>query len=446
MNDRILIAGTNSGCGKTTVTLALLASLKARGLTLSAFKCGPDYIDPMFHRKALGLPSRNLDPFFSDGPQLCSLLGQAKSRFSVIEGVMGYYDGVGKEGAYSTYTVAQKTQTPVILVINAAGMQTSAAAVIRGFRLYRAQSGLTGVIFNNASPMTYAALADLARSEGLMPLGFLPRCGEIAVGSRYLGLLTVDEVTDIQDKLTRLGDFGEQYLSLDEIISLGAAAPPLSPVETPEAPMADVRIAVAMDEAFCFVYEENLALLQRLGAQIVFFSPLRDQTLPPDIGGLYLPGGYPELHAEALSANRSLRKSIAAAVTGGLPTIAECGGFLYLHQMLDGVPMAGVIPADAIKGDRLHHFGYVSLRARRDNLLCKAGETIRGHEFHYYKSTRCGEGFTAEKPISGKSWDCVWANDHLYAGFPHLYLPSNPAFARSFLQKAADYKKGSSSC
>lgn len=439
MNDRILIAGTHSGCGKTTVTLALLAAFAAGGKPLSAFKCGPDFIDPMFHRRILGLPSYNLDPFFCDGSQLCALLARARGTLSVMEGVMGYYDGVGPQGVFSTCEVAQKTRTPVILVVNTAGMHTSAGAILRGFRLFREENQIAGVIFNNASLMTYESLRQLAAAEGLRPLGCLPRCAEISVGSRHLGLITADEIADWQEKLARLGQLAREHLDLDGIAALAASAPALAQAEVPAAATARVRVAVARDEAFCFLYEENLAALRQAGAETVFFSPLHDKALPPDVGGLYLPGGYPELHAQALSQNTAIQEAIRRAVGAGMPTVAECGGFLYLHDTLDGVPMAGVIHAAAAKTDRLQRFGYVTLRAGEDNLLCRAGETIRGHEFHYYDSGDCGGGFRAEKPVSGKSWDCVHVSDTLYAGFPHLYLPSNPGFARAFVQKATAF-------
>ena len=439
MNDRILIAGTNSGCGKTTVTLALLAAFAAGGKPLSAFKCGPDFIDPMFHRRILGLPSYNLDPFFCNGSQLCSLLARGNGSLSVIEGVMGYYDGVGAQGAFSTCEVAQKTRTPVLLVVNTAGMHTSAGAILRGFRLFREENQITGVIFNNASPMTYASLRQLAEAEGLRPFGCLPRCAQISVGSRHLGLITADEISDWQEKLARLGQLAREHLDLDGIAALAASAPALAQADALVAAPAHVRVAVAKDEAFCFLYEENLAALRQAGAEIVFFSPLRDRALPPDVGGLYLPGGYPELYAQALSKNAAMREAVRRAIGAGMPTVAECGGFLYLHDTLDGIPMVGVIHAAAVKTDRLQRFGYVTLQAGEDNLLCRAGATIRSHEFHYYDSADCGDGFRAEKPVGGKSWDCVHVSDTLYAGFPHLYLPSNPGFARAFADKAVAF-------
>lgn len=439
MNDRILLAGTHSGCGKTTVTLALLAAFKQRGLAVSAFKCGPDYIDPMFHRETLGLPSHNLDPFFSTGDQLCAQLLQNVGDISVIEGVMGYYDGVSSEGAFSTFDVADKTDTPVILVVNCKGQYTSAGAVLRGFRTFREESHIRGVIFNHASPMLYPGLAEIAQKENLTPLGFLPRDESVTVGSRHLGLLTAAELPDIHVKLDRLATLSEQYIDIDGVLTLARSASAIHASVKPCAPVGHARIAVARDAAFCFLYQENLELLTQLGADLVYFSPLTDTALPKDIQGLYLPGGYPELHLEQLSANRVMRESIQTAVTSGLPTVAECGGFLYLHDTLDGFPMAGVIHANAQKTEHLQRFGYVTLTAKRDNLLCYAGDSIRAHSFHYYDTTDNGNGFTAEKPLSARRWDCIHATETMYAGFPHLYFPANVRFAEFFIRKAISY-------
>ena len=438
MNDRILIAGTNSGCGKTTVALALLSALQARGLPLAAFKCGPDYIDPMFHREALGLPGRNLDPFFSDAEQLCAALAAQKDGLSLIEGVMGYYDGVGAQGAYSTYDVARSTGTPVILVVNVRGMYSSAGAVLRGFRDFRRDSQVRGVIFNGASPALYEGLKQIAVDAGVAPLGFLPREEALAIGSRHLGLITAAEIDDVRQKLRALGALAQRHIDLDGVLALAASAPVLHEQARPVSPVADVRVAVARDRAFCFLYEENLALLRALGCALCFFSPLSDGALPEGIGALYLPGGYPELHLEALSGNAAMRRAVRIAVEGGLPTIAECGGFLYLHDALDGCPMAGVIHAGAYRTERLRRFGYATLTAKADSLLCERGERIRVHEFHYYESDDCGADLRAEKP-DGRAWDCVHAGASLWAGFPHLYLPANVRCAQRFVRKAGEY-------
>ncbi len=439
MPDRVLIAGTHSGCGKTTVTCALLAALKRRGLAVSAFKCGPDYIDPMFHREAIGVPSRNLDPFFCTGEQLCAALARQTGDLSMIEGVMGYYDGVGTKGALSTFGVARETNTPVILVVDCRGMYASAGAMLQGFCTFRPDSHIRGVIWNGASPALYKGLCQIAHDAGVTPLGFLPREGGLTVGSRRLGLLTAGEIADIGGKLDRLAALAEECIDLDGVRNLAKTASPLSARGGIPASATRVRIAVARDAAFCFLYQENLELLTQFGGELLFFSPLADSTPPRNIGGLYLPGGYPELHPVALSANESMKQAIHAAIAGGLPTIAECGGFLYLHNTLDGFPMTGAISAAAHKTERLQRFGYVTLTAKRDNLLCRQGESIRAHSFHYYDSANTGCDFTAAKPLSGCRWDCIHATDTLYAGFPHLYFPANPAMVDRFVRKAAQY-------
>jgi len=437
--NRILITGTHSGCGKTTVTCALLKALKNRGLNPSAFKCGPDYIDPMFHRRAIGVPSYNLDPFFCTAEQLKRRLMVHGGGVSVLEGAMGYYDGIGAEGCYSAYDVARITQTPVVLVVDAKGMYASAGAVLKGFLEYKAESNIQGVIFNNASPMLYEGLGIVAEQAGVKPLGFLPRETGATIESRHLGLMTAGEIADIEEKLALLGALAERHIDVDGLLSLAAHTPVLGADAPDIRPFGSVRIAVARDDAFCFLYEENLELLRALGCKIVYFSPLVDSSLPDGIGGLYLCGGYPELHLKELSNNTAMLEAVDAAVQGGMPTIAECGGFLYLHDTLEGLPLAGVIHASAYKTEKLQRFGYVTLRAKADNLLCAAGGSIRAHEFHYYESTDCGADFVAGKPLREKNWPCIHASETLYAGFPHLYFDANPIFAENFVRKAMEY-------
>lgn len=437
--DRILIAGTHSGCGKTTVTCAVLTALKQRGLNPSAFKCGPDYIDPMFHRRAIGVPSRNLDPFFCDEQGLKGQL--AGPGLAIIEGAMGYYDGVSCDGRFSAYEVARLTRTPVVLVLDVKGMYASMGAVLQGFARYREDSGISGVIFNNASPKLNAGLSAIARQVGIRPLGYLPRAVKATVASRHLGLVSAEEIGELEEKLQTLGDLAERCIDLDGLLELAAGSPGLTGEPEAIRPLGSIRLAVARDEAFSFFYEENLELLRALGCQLEFFSPMRDPALPQGVAGLYLCGGYPELHLEALSGNRTMLESVRWAVRGGLPTIAECGGFLYLHDQLDGIPLAGVVPARARTTDRLSRFGYVTLRAGVDNLLCGAKDTIRSHEFHYCESTAPGGDFTAEKPLSDRSWPCIHATPTLYAGFPHLYFPANPEFARRFVTGCLAYDR-----
>ena len=451
---RILIAGTNSGCGKTTVSIALMKAIKSRGEDLCAFKCGPDYIDPMFHRAVLGIPSYNLDPFFCTPQQLRGVVASHCRGVAMAEGVMGYYDGIGTEGDASTYSVAAATKTPVVLVVNVRGMYTSLGAIVRGFKSYKEDSGIQGVIFNGASAMLYKDLKTIAEREGVRAYGFMPKVPEAEIGSRHLGLITADEIKDLQERIAVLGAKAEECLDIDGLLELAAQAPELeeqgaleleeqTPKEAggsvPAAVASAIPIAIARDEAFCFIYEENIEALKAAGFAPVWFSPLHDTELPNGVKALYLPGGYPELYAAELSQNDRMLRSVKNAINSGLPAFAECGGFMYLHEALDGHQMVGAIPGKCWKTDRLQRFGYITITAKEDNLFCKAGGSIRAHEFHYYESDDPGCGFHAEKPTGKRGWDCVHAGPSLYAGYPHLYLPANPEFAANFARRASEY-------
>jgi len=438
--NRLMISGTNSGCGKTTVTCALLAALKARGVTATAFKCGPDYIDPMFHRAVSGVKAYNLDPFFLDGDGLRSHLASHAGTLSLMEGAMGFYDGIAATNESSAYTVARETRTPVVLVVSARGAGGSLGAVIEGFARHRPDSRIEGVLFNDAGEARYPDLERIAENAGMRAYGYMPR-GEVwALPSRHLGLLTAGEITDLKDKLWALGSQAEQSLDIDGLLALAETASELPRTKRPRTQgAAHVRLAVARDEAFCFLYEENLEMLEALGCELLFFSPLKDSALPANSKGLYVCGGYPELYSQTLT-GRPLLRSIRQAIENGLPTIAECGGFLVLHETLDGLPLCGVIRGAAFETKKLRRFGYITLTAGRDNLLCEAGESIRAHEFHYWDSACPGDGFTARKAGRAISYACVHATDSLYAGFPHLYFPANPVFAERFVQKMARYK------
>ncbi|NTU88546.1 MAG: cobyrinate a,c-diamide synthase [Actinobacteria bacterium] len=441
--DRLLLAGTNSGCGKTTITVALLAALKARGLDVASFKCGPDYIDPMFHREALGVSAHNLDPFFCGEEMLKRIfVSHAGKDVSVIEGVMGYYDGIGSSGKASTYDVACMTDTPVVLVVNVKGMSNSVGALLQGFSHYRENSRIVGVIFNGLHEKQYPMMADIARAAGVEPYGFMPRKEDLSIDSRHLGLVTAGEIADIQEKIKALGKLAEAHIDIDGLLALAKTA---SALEADRLPIWDgeprVRIAVSRDIAFCFLYRENTELLESLGCEIVYFSPLGDETLPENISGLYLCGGYPELYAEELSTNTSMLQSIKECIDAGVPTIAECGGFIYLHDELAGYPMVGIIDAHAFETKRLQHFGYVTLTAQVDNLLCEKGDSICAHEFHYWNSADCGESFTAHLARRDEDYLCIHATQSMYAGFPHLYLLANPVFAETYVGKVVGYAR-----
>ena len=434
---RLVLAGTNSGCGKTTVTCAVLQSLVRRGLRVGAAKCGPDYIDPMFHSRVIGAKSSNLDPFFFDRDTIRYLLSHNGEGcdVTVIEGVMGYYDGLGLTSTRaSTYEAARETESPVVLVVNARGAALSVVAAVQGFLDFAPDNNVQGVILNGCSAMSYGALArELESRLGVRACGYLPRLPECALESRHLGLVTADEVADLREKLRQLAEAAEKTLELDALLEIAHNAPVLdfTPPVSPEKG-APVRIGVARDRAFCFYYEDSLDLLRQLGAELVSFSPLTDERLPNGIQGLYLGGGYPELYAAQLEENHALRRQIRDAVHTGMPCIAECGGFMYLTQAIAGRAMVGALPGDCFDTGKLTRFGYITATAREDNLLCRAGEQVPMHEFHHWDTPQPGDAFGAEKP-SGKQWRCAYATDTLYAGFPHFHFYAKPVMAQRFL-------------
>ena len=440
---RLLFAAPASGSGKTTLVCGLLRALKNRGKPVRSFKCGPDFIDPLFHETVVGVPSGTLDLFFSGEEQLRRLFRRhaAGAEISLIEGVMGYYDGLGAAtDRASSYAVAKALDAPVVLVVDSRGQSLSALATLEGFLRFRPDSRVRGVIFNRMSEGVYAALKPEAKKLGVRPLGYVPRVPELTIESRHLGLVTPGEIEDLDRKLDALAALLERTVDLDGLLELASSAPAAdAPPAPPVPPMPRTKIAVARDEAFCFLYRDNLDLLRDYGAEPLFFSPLHDAALPAGAQGLLLPGGYPELYAEALSENEPMRRAVRTAVEGGLPCLAECGGFLYLHRELEDMeghfwPMVGVLDARAYRTKKLGRFGYVALTAKEDTAFLPAGETIRGHEFHYYESESCGDALRAQKPAGNRSWDCGHSRGALLMGFPHLYYPSNPKLIERFLR------------
>ena len=445
---QFLLAAPRSGSGKTTMTCALLMALKRRGCAPCAFKSGPDYIDPMFHRAVLGVESRSLDLFFSAPETVRALYarGAAGHGAAVCEGAMGFYDGLGGvSDRASAWHLADTLGLPVLLVVEPKGQSLTLAAELNGLVNFRTPSHIAGILLNNCTARMHALLAPMLEKEtGLPVLGFLPKLPEAVIGSRHLGLYTAAEVENLQQKLALLADAAEEHIDWPRLLALCEKEPPALPVP-PETPPARVRIAVAQDEAFCFTYAETLEAFRDAGAEVVFFSPLRDTALPENIGGLYLPGGYPELHARELSGNTSLLREIKQKIESGLPTAAECGGFLYLGQSLTDAegqswPMAGVLPGEAKDAGRLVRFGYAALSADSDSMLFRAGESFPIHEFHHWDSTANGTALAAKKPVGGAEWRCGFINEHFYAGFPHLYWAGTPLPQR-FAAAAENYRR-----
>ncbi|MCI9383103.1 MAG: cobyrinate a,c-diamide synthase [Lachnospiraceae bacterium] len=447
---RIMLAAPASGSGKTLITCGILKALVNRGYRTASFKCGPDYIDPMFHSRVIGTRSGSLDTFFTEEKITRYLFGKAaqEAEISVVEGVMGYFDGLaGISTAASSADVAGTLDIPVVLIVNCRGLSVSLLPLIQGFLEFEKPSHIRGIILNQVSEGMYPDLKRMVEEHfPLKVLGYVPKLPELTLESRHLGLVLPGEIEALQEKLQKLAERLEETLDLDAFLAMAAAAPSLE-YEAPQVPVlknpGSVALAVAEDEAFCFTYRDNLQLLEEMGARLVRFSPLHDRELPEGIQGLILSGGYPELHAKALSENTSMRTCVCRAIRGGLPCIAECGGFLYLHKSLEGAdgkdyPLAGVLDARAYRREKLTRFGYVTLEALENQMLLETGMEIRGHEFHYWESESCGGSMRAKKPLRKRNWECVHGSGSLYAGFPHLFFYSNPIAAWNFLRKCEE--------
>ncbi|MCM1507176.1 MAG: cobyrinate a,c-diamide synthase [Ruminococcus flavefaciens] len=436
---RIIIAGTHSGCGKTTVTCALLSALAERGLKVSSFKCGCDYIDPMFHEKIIGVESHNLDTFFCNDDTVRHILHEnaTDSDISVIEGVMGFYDGV--DGRGSAHSVSEITDSPAVLVIDCKGMSESIGAVARGFLDYR-KNNIAGIIFNRLPERLIPLAKRICRELNTEYFGCMP-VHKYTVESRRLGLVTADEIPDIKEKIRLLGGLAEKYILIDRIMEISDRAFPefaglnIKKIGSPV-------IAVARDKAFCFIYRDNIELLEKMGCKIEYFSPMHDNGVPENADGLVLYGGYPELWAESLSENISMLESVKETIRKGIPVIAECGGFMYLHDCMTdsgkSYNMVGVLKGNAYKTDRLQRFGYITLSAENDSLLFRKDRKVPAHEFHYWDSTDNGNALTAEK-ADGRSWQCGVCSETMYAGFPHIYFYSDISIAERFVKACLKY-------
>ena len=440
---RLMISAPGSGTGKTTLVCGLLKALMNKGLSVAAFKSGPDYIDPMFHSRVIGAKSRNLDLFMlgEDTARMLVAKNAAHVDVAVFEGAMGFYDGMGKTTEASAYALACACDTPVVLVVNGKGAALSIAAMIKGFKDFRKDSHIVGAILNNVNPMSYLFYKDVIEQEtGVKLLGYFPVMTDCNFESRHLGLVTAEEIGDLQQIVERLAAQAAKSIDLDALLEVAEAAAPFEyqSVCLEQLGQEKVRVAIAEDKAFCFYYQDALDLLSELGAELVPFSPVNDAHLPENCHGLVLGGGYPELYAEQLANNESMLADVKAAVTGGMPCFAECGGFMYLlERYREGEKVynwVGAIEGETALTKKLTRFGYVHLTAQEDNVLCQAGGKINGHEFHYSDSTNNGHSFVAAKASGRGSWECATANATMYAGYPHIHLWGNVDFARSFMQ------------
>jgi cobyrinic acid a,c-diamide synthase len=474
----IIIAGERSGVGKTTITLALLAALRQRHQTVQSFKVGPDYIDPMFHQYVTGRACRNLDPVLTSAAyvQDCFTRHCQDVSYALIEGVMGLFDGAsGKDDLASTAHIARLLNAPVVLILNCSSLSRSVAAIAHGYRTFDPRIHTAGVILNRVGSDRHLELLTQALEPLDLPvLGVLRRQDDIAIPDRHLGLVPTAELSNLNAVIDQLAHLGKTCFDWEKLLPLigagvgnrgraaetqgQAAAESFNSIQnsklktqnsklfashiTPA--QSKVRLAIAQDEAFSFYYQDNLDLLQHLGAELLPWSPLRDPALPADVQGLYLGGGFPEVFAAALAENLPARKSVQAAIQAGMPTYAECGGLMYLsEQIIDfadqAFPMVGVLPTVAVMGKRLT-LGYRQATALQESPLVKVGDRLVGHEFHRSLLTNppdrpllALQGYDSGLPFPSEGWQRY----HVHATYTHLHFGAQPQLAERFLQRCA---------
>ncbi|ADQ15606.1 cobyrinate a,c-diamide synthase [Halanaerobium hydrogeniformans] len=467
--NRLLIAGSRSGVGKTTISLGIMRALKNRGLNVQPFKVGPDYIDPGFHTIMCENNSYNLDSYFlgRKGVKEIFLKKSAEADISIIEGVMGLYDGKGADSVSSSAEIAKILETPVVLVIDAGKLAQSAAAVVYGYKNYDSELNLKGVIINNiSSKRHYKLLKEAVEAEkvGVEVLGYLPRNIEIELPERHLGLVPAGESSGVIDYGEKLSSLIEEYIDLERIKLLASSAKNLTLAElkkqnitTVNSDMSfisddfknrvlenEIKIGVAYDQAFNFYYQSNLDMLKAAGAEIIYFSPITDKSLV-EVDFLYLGGGFPESFLEELSANSAFKKDLLSKVNSGLPLYAECGGLMYLCSSIKNFngksyAMTSILPLEVEMEDSLQEMGYREIESISDNILFKKGEKARGHVFHYSKiSGPINEQELNYQYKASKGGYSV--NDNVLASYLHLHFASNPKIVENILQSAVKYKQ-----
>ena len=460
---RLIVAGMSSGVGKTTITVGLIAALRRRALEVQPFKVGPDYIDPTYHALAAGRPCRNLDAWMVPPDRLLASFARATRDVdvAVIEGVMGLYDGFDYgDNAGSTAAASKLLNAPVVLVVDASKMARSAGAIALGFRRFDPDLNLAGFIANRVGGDSHGrgVASAIASATGLPVFGWLPRDPRLAIPERYMGLVPTREPGQWKGFIDAAGEIVAKYLDLDRILTIAREAPPLpqcaaasaGAINSPKPQVAFDRpvIAVARDEAFHFTYPENLELLEAAGAEVAFFSPLHDDRLPPRTVGIMLSGGFPELYAAALSGNGALHAALRDAHDGSMPIYAECGGLMYLtNAIVDEqgreYPMAGLLPGRSTMSGRLT-LGYRMGRAARDSWLFKAGETIRGHEFHYSSWVDRPDGLPAALNLLGRDGDVTERPEgacqrNLWASYVHLHFDGLPELPSRFVSACRNW-------
>jgi cobyrinic acid a,c-diamide synthase len=441
LGPRVVVAGVSSGVGKTTVATGLLAALRHAGLRVAGAKVGPDFIDPGYHALASGTPPRNLDPWLCNAASVLSLAGRAAAGADilVVEGVMGLFDGAGDGTASSTADIATLLDAPVLLVVDAAAMSGSVAAMVRGYRDHDPRINVAGIVLNRVGSAGHEQLL----RDALVPLdipviGVLRRDEALLWRDRHLGLVPVAEHPDaVRRSLATLGERVREGFDLDAVVRIAGQAPLAwsEPVRLPDH-IGRCRVGVAAGSAFTFAYRDNLEALEAAGAELVPFDPLTDHRLPEAIDGLLVGGGFPEVYGEALAANGALLADARNRIRAGLPTWAECGGLLWLADELDGRPMAGVVPTTARLGDRLN-LGYRHTRLLVDTPIGAAGTELRGHEFHYSTCDPSGDAVH----LRGRFGEGVagFAGPNLFATYVHVHAGGDPMLFETFVRSCTTH-------
>lgn len=458
---RFILAGTNSGVGKTTITLGLLNGFHRKGVKIQPFKSGPDYIDPAFHTFVTGNASRNLDAWLLPEDNIRRLMVKSgyDKDLSIIEGVMGFYDGhsVHKKVG-STAHLSKILEAPVVLIINGSGISTSAAAIVHGFKTFDPNVNIAGVIINMVNSQRHydilkEAIEDMA---GVKCYGYLKKNPEMNLSSRHLGLIPSYEVDALKEKIDLISDMMDETIDFDGLLALGQEAPIIETEKLEVEKIVDLTIGVAMDKAFNFYYKDNLDMLEALGAKLVHFSPLEDEKLPEGLDGLYVGGGFPEIFAGELSANKSMLASVKDYIEGDMPVYAECGGLMYMCQSivdLEGksYEMVGVIENTSTMTGRLKRFGYVEASLNEDTIIGKSGTAFRAHEFHRSELSVCDDDhmqYDVEKDRGNgdvKRWNCGYSYKNFLGGYAHIHFYNNLELPVNFLktcQRIKEQKNG----
>jgi cobyrinic acid a,c-diamide synthase len=445
----LIIAGERSGVGKTTVTLALLAALRRRSQSVQSFKVGPDYIDPMFHRHVTGRACRNLDPVLTSERyvQQCFAKNIQDAEYALVEGVMGLFDGAtGANDFASTAHVSRLLNLPVLLILNCASLARSIAAIAHGYRTFDPRVQVAGIVLNRVGSDRHLELLKAALEPLNLPiLGVLRRQEEITIPDRHLGLIPTGELDQLQPILDRLADLGETCFDWARLMPLLECAQTQTPFKI-QNPQFKVKLAIAQDAAFNFYYADNLELLEELGAELLYWSPLKDSQLPEGTQGLYFGGGFPEVFAAELTENTAARTAVKTAIAAGMPTYAECGGLMYLcEQITDfeerAYPMVGIFPTTATMGKRLT-LGYRQATVLHNTPLVEKGDRLWGHEFHRSTLTDAPDpplyqlqGYDSHLPIQSEGWQRY----QVHASYTHLHFGAQPEFLTRFLQHCAQF-------